>query len=116
MALKKKKEYRNGTSAEYHRIQRIIVEPYQETKVNRVPGSKSPDAKYATETSNGYRMSVYVNSYASEQIRKTDESLALNSFIVTQNFDKEQFDSADIFKQAYQLLKDQEAFQGSIDC
>ena len=77
MALKKKKEYKNGTSAEYHNIASILITPTvtKEKVVTKAvtdeERSKDPFARteFVEKAVEKYTMAVKMRSYVSEKIR-----------------------------------------------
>lgn len=125
MALKKKKEYKNGTNAEYHNIGSIELIPYSTIKetVTKGPDEEArknsvyPIMDYEMEESKdeGYQMVINVRSYVSEKVRRKDPSQYLSASKKYQKIPKEAFNSADIFQQAYNFIKNSEEFSDSED-
>lgn len=118
MALKKKKEYKNGTSTEYHNISSITIIPttVKEKVVTKEATDeekkKNPLARTEfTETSvEKYTMTVKVRSYVSEKIRREDPNAFLETFSRYKDIDKTDFSSTDLFAQAYALIKEDSEF------
>lgn len=125
MALKKQKKYKNGTSAEYHNIGSIELIPYSVVHevVTQAPNeeerknSPHPLMNYEMENSveEGYQMVVNVRSYVSESIRRQDASQYLSNSKKYKKISKKDFNSKDIFKQAYALVKESEEFSDAED-
>ena len=124
MALKKKRVFKNGTSAEYHNVAAIELIPFSRQELKNPPTEeekKRSKAYYdlATNpemiTKTGYRMTVTVRSFASRKVRDADPSLYLESFKRSKEYSREEFDSKNIFTQAYDLIKQTEEFANSED-
>lgn len=121
MALKKKKKYKNGTSAEYHRIERIIVEPYTEVILEAnepIPGRKKDevdDRPLQQKTSKGYKISAILASYTSEEVRRQDSSLLLGETIIVKKVEEKDFNSSNLFPQIYDYIKHTEDFNDAKD-
>lgn len=118
MALKKKKVYKNGTSAEYHNIASILITPTitKEKVVTKAvtdeERSKDPFARteFVEKTVEKYTMAVKMRSYVSEKIRREDPNACLETFIRYKEINKEDFSTTDLFAQAYSLIKEDQAF------
>lgn len=121
MALKKKKEYKNGTSAEYHRVKRIIVEPYTEVILEEnepIPGRKKDEIDerpLKQKTLKGYKISAILASYSSEEIRRQDSSLFLGETIIVKKVKEKDFNSSNLFPQIYDYIKHTEDFSDAED-
>lgn len=119
MALKKKKEYKNGTSTEYHNISSITIVPITvkekvvTKEVTDEEKKKNPLARTEfTETSvEKYTMTVKVRSYVSEKIRREDPNAFLETFSRHKDIDKTDFSSTNLFAQAYALIKEDSEFE-----
>lgn len=123
MALKKKKEYKNGTSAEYHNIASILITPtvVKEKVVTKAvtDEEKKKDPLARTEFIENpvekYTMTVKMRSYVSEKIRREDSTACLETFVRYKEINKEDFTTADLFAQAYSLIKEDAEFSGAED-
>ena len=124
MALKKKKRLDNGTEVSYHKIRTIEIRPYEKEEtvitkdVTEAERRANPSARpiYETRLESGYEMLVVVDSYADQETRKKGVAFAIESTRKSQVFPKENFDSANIFQQAYALVKSETDFFDAEDC
>lgn len=123
MALKKKKEYKNGTSTEYHNISSITIIPttVKEKVVTKEATDeekkKNPLARteFTEKSVEKYTMTVKVRSYVSEKIRREDPNAFLETFARYKDIDKKDFSSTDLFAQAYALIKEDSEFTDATD-
>ena len=118
MALKKKKEYKNGTSAEYHNIASISITPItvkeriitkQVTEDERAENPKAR-TEFEEREVEKYSLTIKVRSYVSEKIRRKDPNAFLETFLKHKDINKENFTSTDLFTQAYALIKEDSEF------
>lgn len=123
MALKKKREYKNGTSAEYHNIASILITPIvvKEKVVTKAVTDEerknNPFARteFVENSVEKYTMTVKVRSYVSEKIRREDPNACLETFVRYKEINKEDFTTTDLFAQAYSLIKEDQVFIGAQD-
>ena len=105
MALKKLIEFENGTVAEYHKITYISVVPHEE---------EVDDIKEIT-IPKGYRITLILASFSNQTIREKDVELFIDSNEYQYEVVYDDFNSADLFKQAYDYLKTLPQFEGAED-
>ena len=106
MALKKTKQYSNGTSANYHKILSIELVAHDATDDENI------EEIIAQEW---YEMIIELCSYHSEDIRRNSIDAYLETNYITTNIAKTEFNSADLFTQAYNYLKTTSAFKDAED-
>jgi hypothetical protein len=123
MALKKKKEYKNGTAAEYHNIASILITPITvkerviTRQVTEEERKENPKARTEFEEREveKYALTIKARSYVSEQVRRKDPNAFLETFLKCKDINKENFTSADLFAQAYTLIKEDSEFADAED-
>ena len=123
MALKMKKEYKNGTSAEYHNIASSLITPTvaKEKVVTKAvtdeEKKKDPLARteFIENSVEKYVMTVKVRSYVSEKIRREDPNACLETFARYKEIDKKDFTTTNLFEQAYSLIKEDQVFADAQD-
>ena len=117
MALKKLIEFDNGTVANYHKIEAIKIAPYErvENIYEKNEDGFDTDVIINTQVIKGYLMTIMVISFATQNVRKKNIELFIDSSHVVTSYPYEGFDSTDLFTQAYDYLKTLPRFEGAED-
>lgn len=117
MALKKLIEFENGVVAEYHKIDAIKIAPYEYVENIYEIGEDGFETEEIVDTQNvkGYLMTITVVSFATQNIRNKNVELFVDSFQVERKYSYEDFNSANLFAQAYDYLKTLPQFEGAED-
>jgi hypothetical protein len=105
MALKKLIEFENGTIAEYHKISYISVVPHEE-EIDDIKEIIIPK---------GYRITLILISFSNQLVREKDTELFIDSNEYQYEVIYDNFNSADLFAQAYNYLKTLPQFEGAED-
>lgn len=105
MALKKLIEFDNGIVAEYHKISYISV----------VPHEKEVDNIQDVTIEKDYRITLIVVSFSNQTIREKNIELFIDSNEYQYEIPYDEFDSTDLFTQAYDYLKTLPRFEGAED-
>ena len=125
MALRKKTELNNGTNVEYHNIASIQILPYSTVYGKYIDEATPEDIeqdiaeskrRYEYTTENGYEMIVTYKSYVSEEIRRKDPSLYITCCTRSKRIKYDDFNSNNLFAQAYDFLKTVEDLNNAEDC
>lgn len=118
MALKKKIEYQNGTSAEYHNISSISIYPFdliQEAVIEQYEGY--PEQTHILEELlpqlplERYKLIIKVNSYVNESIRRQHPEAHLESYTFDHDINRIDLKDVDVYVYVYNFLKTQEKFK-----
>lgn len=117
MALKKLIEFENGTVAEYHKIKEIKITPYErvENICEKTEDGFDTDVIIDTQIIKGYLMTIVIVSFATQVVRNRNAELFIDSSHVVKVYPYDNFNSADLFKQAYDYLKTLPQFEGAED-